>query len=63
MNFSNLFFGNLYLEDKTALSKHSNFVQTFLHFMQKEQFKTDKAGNIVFKDSNSLQVIKILFEG
>ena len=33
INFSNLFYGNLYLEDKTALSKHSNFVHTFLHFM------------------------------
>ena len=63
MNFSNLFYGNLYLEDKTALSKNSHFIETFNHFMQKENFKTDQSGNVVLRDHFSLQVIKILFEG
>ena len=63
MNFSNLFYGNLYLEDKTSLSKNNIFVQMFQQFMKKETFKKDKAGNVVMTNSAALKVVKVLFEG
>ena len=63
MNFSNLFYGNLYVEDRNSLSKHNAFVQTFNKFMSHQQYKKDSAENVVIANPMSLKVIKILFEG
>ena len=50
MNFSNLFYGNLYVEDRNSLSKHNSFVQTFNKFMSREAFKKDSAENVVLSN-------------
>ena len=63
MNFSNLFYGDLYLEDKNSLSKKNIFILTFQQFMKKELFQKDKAGNVVIVNKTTMNVIKVLFEG
>ena len=41
LNFSNLFYGDMYLEDKVALSPNNDFLRTFIHYMAKEKFTGD----------------------
>ena len=48
LNFSNLFYGDMYLEDKVALSPNSEFLRTFIHYMAKEKFKADQFNRMVF---------------
>ena len=63
LNFSNLFYGDLYLEDKMALSPNEDFLRAFIHYMAKEKFKADQFNRVVFANSHALKVAKIIFEG
>ena len=63
LNFSNLFYDNLYLEEKNALHKQSYFIEAFQNFVQSIQFKTNAIGNVVMTQAAANKVVKILFEG
>ena len=63
MNFSNLFYDNLYLEEKNALNKQSYFIEAFQNFVSTINFKKNSIGNVVMTTPAENKVVKILFEG
>lgn len=63
INLTNLFYDDLYVEDRTCLSDESQFVSAFHQYAKTLQFKRNAAGNVVIKMPGADKVVKILFEG
>ena len=63
MNFSNLFYDNLYLEEQNSLNKQSYFIEAFANFASTLSFKKNAIGNVVMTSHAENKVVKVLFEG
>jgi hypothetical protein len=63
LNFSSLFYDNIYLDESKQMGKNSYFIEAFYLFAQTLTFKEDSAGNVVFSSPAMTKVVKVLFEG
>ena len=66
LNLSNLFYDNLYLEEKNQGQppfKQAYFLLAFRHFVDRLEFVENEAGNLRISEPRALKVVKLLFEG
>ena len=66
LNLSNLFYDNLYLEEKNQGQppfKQAFFLLAFRNFVDRLEFEENEAGNLRISDLGALEVVKLLFEG